>query len=89
MASPVRRKSRSMRSQTMMAFSRTPALLRPAIVSLMEARDDEMRGAAMQLILMPTTSSGETSEDQAPASVRSPVSSLSPASKARWTAAGV
>ncbi len=59
------------------------------MVSLIEASDDEMRGAPMQLILMPTTSSGETSEDQAPASVFSPVSSVRPRSKARWTAAGL
>ena len=72
-----------------MAFSLTPALLSPAIVSLMEASEDEIRGAPMQLILMPTTSSGETREDQAPASVFSPVSSLSPVSNARWTAAGL
>ena len=73
----------------MMLFSRTPALFRPAIVSSIEAREEEMRGAPMQLILMPTTSSGETSDSQAAASDFSPVSSLSPASKARWTAAGL
>jgi hypothetical protein len=71
-----------------MLFSRTPALLRPATVSLMETRDEEILGAPRQLILMPTTSSGETSDDQARSRVRSPVSSVRPAANARWTASG-
>jgi hypothetical protein len=78
-----------MRSQTMMALSLTPALLSPAATALIDSTEDETRGAPRQLILIPTTSSGEKSEAQAATSVFSPVSSFIPAAKARPTAAGL
>ena len=88
-ARPVFWNSASRRSQTIMAFSLTPALFSPATTALTDSTEEETRGAPRQLILMPTTSDGEKSDDQAAAWVFSPVSSRIPASKARSTAAGL